>query len=163
MPGRRGLQDRPEVLMCGRLGRSARRFVPTRGALRRRKTWRWPRSSCGSAPGQNLTTFRKLTSHPNRIAPTARVAGWVIWPWASGGYCVLSARVTASSLGELDPAERPARADLRPLRPGHQPGRGSGDQPEAPQRLRPRVAADRSRGCGGSSRLPAGARANRRR
>ncbi len=31
MPGRRGLQDRPEVLMCGRLGRSARRFVPTRG------------------------------------------------------------------------------------------------------------------------------------
>ncbi len=47
-----------------------------------------------------------------------------------------------------DPAttERPARADLRPLRPGHQPGGGSRDQPEAPQGDRDRGSPRPGRG-----------------
>ena len=46
----------------------------------------------------------------------------------------------------FEAAERPARADVRPLRPGDQPGGGSRDQPEAPQGDRDRGSPRPGRG-----------------
>src|SRR2546421_9743318 len=46
----------------------------------------------------------------------------------------------------FEAAERPARTDLSPLRPGHRPGEGSRDQPEAPQGDRDRGSPRTGRG-----------------
>ena len=97
-----------------------------------------PPSTGSSSSPRRSTSPRSCsprTTGPRPMRPSpARRRRATTWSSRPGYSAARSASAHVHPPRErLQAANRSARADLRPLRPGHEPGGSSGDQPEAPQ------------------------------